>query len=289
MCALALLYWYSLLPYFLSFVLFSTHADAELVNETTVETMTVTPGIDWEDDNKLILRARLNLRSGMSQGVYEMLQRWPHHSMRLRVFAYYYQSNPVVVTSINDPGNDFVAVDNESGSEFKLDPIRLPVRANQLVTYHATIKPLRPGALVCIEILRGSLKVYIPGLHTVSFKFRLVWDSRHVVGTYMYLPLEAILHLPISAPFCFNFGCHIKRSFAVPKILLYHRVCSTLSRAGFFGADGQGGGGTRCLPSKNPHLRIYSSKIFLKACPKSSLVKQTWFPWKQWLWFEGGS
>ena len=50
-----------------------------------------------------------------------------------------------------------------------------------------------------------------------------------------------------------------------------------------------GGGGHKVPPppSKNPVplLRIYSSKIFLKACPKLSLVKQTWFPWKPWLWF----
>ena len=40
-------------------------------------------------------------------------------------------------------------------------------------------------------------------------------------------------------------------------------------------------------PSKNsvPLLRIYSSKVFLKACPKRSLLKQTWFPWKPWLAF----
>ena len=64
----------------------------------------------------------------------------------------------------------------------------------------------------------------------------------------------------------------------------------TLSRAGFFGAPGmQGGGGHKVPPppSENPVpiLRIYSSKIFRKACPKLSLVKQTWFPWQPWLWF----
>ena len=56
----------------------------------------------------------------------------------------------------------------------------------------------------------------------------------------------------------------------------------TLSRAGFFGAPvGRGGGAQSAPPSKNPVpiLRIYSSKIFLKACRKLSLVKQTWFPW----------
>ena len=64
----------------------------------------------------------------------------------------------------------------------------------------------------------------------------------------------------------------------------------TLSRAGFFGdhsGRGGGGGGHKVPPSKNPVplLRIYSSKIFLKACPKLSLVKKTWFPWKPWFWF----
>ena len=46
---------------------------------------------------------------------------------------------------------------------------------------------------------------------------------------------------------------------------------------------GRGGGGISKKPV--PLLRIYSSKIFLKACPKLSLVKKTWFPWKPWLWF----
>ena len=275
-----------MLAYVLSFVLFfSTHAELASV----VEFMIVTPDIDWEDGNKLILRARFNLRSGLLQDpeFLEMLQRWPHNCLPLSVFAYYYQSNPVLVTRHGSSGRDLVEVDDESGSEFKLDPIALPVGANQLVTHHATIKPLLPGALVCIEIGFGPLKHIIRGLHRVSFKFRFVWDSRHVFGTYMYLPLEAILHMSISAPFCFDLDRHSKRSLCVLEILLYHSVCSTLSRANFFGADGHLG--TSCLPSINPHIRIYSSKIFLKACPKSSLVKQTWFPWKQWLWFKGGS
>ena len=57
----------------------------------------------------------------------------------------------------------------------------------------------------------------------------------------------------------------------------------------FWSSGGQGGGGgaQSAPPRKNPVpiLRIYSSKIFLKACPKLSLVKQTWFPWQPWLWF----
>ena len=62
-------------------------------------------------------------------------------------------------------------------------------------------------------------------------------------------------------------------------------VNKVVPRAGFFGATagrGGGGGGAQSAPSKNPVplLRIYSSDIFLKACPKLSLVKQTWFPWQ---------
>ena len=57
----------------------------------------------------------------------------------------------------------------------------------------------------------------------------------------------------------------------------------------FWSSGGQGGGGAQSAPppGKNPVpiLRNYSSKIFLKACPKLSLVKQTWFPWQPWLWF----
>ena len=46
-----------------------------------------------------------------------------------------------------------------------------------------------------------------------------------------------------------------------------------------------GGGGTIVAPGKNPVtlLRIHSSKVFLKACPKMNLVTQLWFPWKPWL------
>ena len=46
-------------------------------------------------------------------------------------------------------------------------------------------------------------------------------------------------------------------------------------------------GGTLCPPSKNPVtlLRIHSSKLFLKACPKMNLLTQLWFPWKPWLGF----
>ena len=59
----------------------------------------------------------------------------------------------------------------------------------------------------------------------------------------------------------------------------------------FWSSGGQGGGGGGAQsappPCKNPVplLRIYSGNIFLKACPKLSLVKQTWFPWQPWLWF----
>ena len=63
----------------------------------------------------------------------------------------------------------------------------------------------------------------------------------------------------------------------------------TLSKPGFFWAPKTkgGGGGTLCPPSKNPVtlLRIHSSKLFLKACPKMNLLTQLWFPWKPWLGF----
>ena len=54
----------------------------------------------------------------------------------------------------------------------------------------------------------------------------------------------------------------------------------------FLGSKDQGGG-TLCPPSKNPVtlLRIHSSKLFLKACPKMNLLTQLWFPWKPWLGF----
>ena len=49
----------------------------------------------------------------------------------------------------------------------------------------------------------------------------------------------------------------------------------------FWSSGGQGGGGgAQSAPDiKNPVplLRIYSSNIFLKAFPKLSLVKQTWW------------
>ena len=48
----------------------------------------------------------------------------------------------------------------------------------------------------------------------------------------------------------------------------------------FWSSGGRGGGGGHKVPpSKNPVplLRIYSSKIFLKACPKLSLVKKLGF------------
>ena len=62
----------------------------------------------------------------------------------------------------------------------------------------------------------------------------------------------------------------------------------TLSKPGFFWAPKtKGGGGTLCPPSKNPVtlLRIHSSKLFLKACPKMNLLTQFWLPWKPWLGF----
>ena len=55
----------------------------------------------------------------------------------------------------------------------------------------------------------------------------------------------------------------------------------------FLGSKNQRGGGTLCPPSKNPVtlLRIHSSKLFLKACPKMNLLTKLWFPWKPWLGF----
>ena len=43
------------------------------------------------------------------------------------------------------------------------------------------------------------------------------------------------------------------------------------------------GGGHIVPPLQNPAtlLRIHSSKVFLKACPKMNLVTQLWFPWKR--------
>ena len=75
--------------------------------------------------------------------------------------------------------------------------------------------------------------------------------------------------------YAFSFGLCFSRQIML-KIMLAYCI------------NAYGGGGAQsATPRKNPvpRLRIYSSKIFLKACPKLSLVKQTWFPWKPWLWF----
>ena len=61
----------------------------------------------------------------------------------------------------------------------------------------------------------------------------------------------------------------------------------TLSKPGFFWAPKTKGGAHCAPPSKNPVtlLRIHSSKLLLKACPKMNLLTQLWFPWKPWLGF----
>ena len=63
----------------------------------------------------------------------------------------------------------------------------------------------------------------------------------------------------------------------------------TLAQPGFFGAPKTKGGGGHIVPppSKNhvTLLRIHSSKVFMKACPKMNLLTQLWFPWKPWLAF----
>ena len=52
-----------------------------------------------------------------------------------------------------------------------------------------------------------------------------------------------------------------------------------------------GGGGAHCAPPPSPSknvvtlLRIHSSEVFLKACPRMSLLTQLWFTWKPWLAF----
>ena len=77
-----------------------------------------------------------------------------------------------------------------------------------------------------------------------------------------------------------------KSDFRQKSSFLPYIDALTLSRAGFFGAPAWGHK-VPPPPSKNPVplLRNYSSKFFLKASPKLSLVKKTWFPWKPWLWF----
>ena len=118
---------------------------------------------------------------------------------------------------------------------------------------------------------------------TKSFFLFFFWFSSATAGVWF------CHYLPQSEPFplFLLFWVMLFEQWNITEIKL------TQSRAGFFGAPAGrgGGGGTKCPPSKNPVplLRIYSSKVFLKACPKLSLVKQTWFPWKPWSWFEGGS
>ena len=58
-----------------------------------------------------------------------------------------------------------------------------------------------------------------------------------------------------------------------------HQHLLTLSEPGFFvlqNPGGGGGGGAHCAPSKNrvTLLKIHSSKVFLKACPKINLLTQ---------------
>ena len=81
----------------------------------------------------------------------------------------------------------------------------------------------------------------------------------------------------------------VKRAL-LPEQVLKHLLASawlTLSKPGFFGAPKTKGGAHCAPPSKNPVtlLRIHSSKLFLKACPKMNLLTQLWFPWKPWLGF----
>ena len=70
------------------------------------------------------------------------------------------------------------------------------------------------------------------------------------------------------------------------------KLCLTLSQSRFRATNPKGWGHIVTLPfCENPvaPLRIYSSKVFLKACPKVSLVTPLRFTWKPWARYEGGS
>ena len=144
-----------------------------------IESVVLKPYVDWHDDNKLALHARINLNRHMTRTVYEKVQRDPHGSIGVRVLADYL---PRVVTHNGHLGdNSKRYVDQKSGSVYHLAPIKWPLRSHQSVTYHAHIKPLRPGAhLFTIEINTQinacslNSESNIPGEQRFTIQFRLV-------------------------------------------------------------------------------------------------------------------
>ena len=143
-----------------------------------IESVVLQPYVDWHDNNKLALHARINLNRNMPWKVYKMVERNPHRSIVVQVFADYLPFNSITHNMHGDlEYNPQPYVDKESGSLYQLDPIRWPLSPYQSVTYHADIKPFRAGGHVFgIKIdtyrLASEFESIIPGQFMI--KFRLV-------------------------------------------------------------------------------------------------------------------
>ena len=80
-----------------------------------------------------------------------------------------------------------------------------------------------------------------------------------------------------------SFGTRLNslKSLELGAYFACFHLLDTLSLPGFLCSKTRGGGHIVLL-CKNPVpiFRIYSSKVFLKACPIFSLLTHFWFPWK---------
>ena len=146
------------------------------------------PDVDWENGNRLILSARVNLKKGMPWRVYKVLPAFAHGGIDVDVFV----DNAVLRGTSARP--------SKSKDEY-VDQV---------------IDSIQPGQQFGIELTTTAFKYDIPGPQRAYLPF----DFRSV-----YLSMEEVLHNYANVGVIF-FDCrrHLERSFAAPELLADHSV-----------------------------------------------------------------
>ena len=117
---------------------------------TVLESIVLKPCVYWENGNRLSLSARVHLRTGLPNKLYDQLR-----------------ENSINVTAF---------VDNALLRGTPRPNMKSPF---EKISFEVIVKPFQPGQQFGIELHTERLRVVINGLHRayLPFDFRLVWHN----------------------------------------------------------------------------------------------------------------